>query len=80
MTPDEWFVRLEAALAGLGQLTAVTEAERVALLDLARIAAHSSERWTAPVSTYLVGLALAGVDPQARAEAIVRLVADLDGA
>ena len=36
------------------------EEERTALLDLARVAAHRSERIAAPLTTFLLGLAFAG--------------------
>ena len=37
-----------------------------AILDLARVAAHEVERRAAPVTTYLVGLAVGrGADPEA---------------
>lgn len=52
--------------------------ERALLLDLARIAAHRSERWTAPVSTYLVGVALAPHDPAVRAQVLTDLVDGLE--
>lgn len=40
--------------AGGAELTAD---ERAALLDIARIAAHTSERITAPLTTFLAGVA-----------------------
>jgi hypothetical protein len=76
MEPDAWFAQLLDALpADVGP---VTEEERVALLDLARVAAHTSERWTAPVSTFLVGLALVEAAPSDRAAAVRDLVARFD--
>jgi hypothetical protein len=57
VTPEDWFEQLRAALPD--EVPTVTDDERAALLDLARVAAHTSERWTAPVSTFLVGLAYA---------------------
>jgi hypothetical protein len=71
--PDDWFVQLLAALPG--DPGPVSEEERVALLDLARVAAHTSERWTAPVSTFLIGVAYATAVPQERAAAVRDLVA-----
>lgn len=77
MTPDAWFDRLRAALPASDRL-ALTGGEREALLDLARIAAHASERWTAPLSTFLVGTAL-GDQPSDRREASLRaLVTELE--
>jgi hypothetical protein len=72
MSPEDWF---EALARHLPDATTVDEDERVALLDLARVAAHSSERWTAPVTTYLVGVALADV-PAAERAARVRALVD----
>ena len=82
MTPDDWFDALLAALPSApGEATAprgLTDAERDALLDLARVAAHTSERWTAPLSTFLAGVAYATTDPQRRAVALRALVTDLE--
>lgn len=78
MDPEHWFERLRAACpAAPGS---VGEQEREALLDLARIAAHSSERWAAPISTYLVGVALAQEAPEERAAALQTLVRSLEPA
>jgi hypothetical protein len=74
--PETWLAQLEAALPG--DLAAVTDDERAALLDLARVAAHTSERWTAPVSTFLVGLAYADAPATERATAIRALVDRFD--
>jgi hypothetical protein len=78
MQPDDWFAQLLAALPG--DAAPVTEEERIALLDLARVSAHTSERWTAPLSTYLVGLAYADTAPEERAAAIRALVDRFDAA
>lgn len=82
MTPDDWFDALRAALPPPpGEATApraLTDAERDVLLDLARVAAHTSERWTAPLSTFLAGVAYATTDPQERAVALRALVTDLE--
>ena len=83
---DDWFARLIASLvasvpSGGGASAAVVgidEEERRLLLDLARIAAHTSERWTAPVSTFLAGVALAELDAPARRAALAAIVAALD--
>lgn len=71
-----WFERLAAILPSGAEQPGPDE--RDALLDLARIAAHSSERWTAPVSTYMAGLALATVDPAERASRLRALVEELE--
>jgi hypothetical protein len=76
MSPDTWFAELLAHLPGGA---APTEAETAALLDLARVAAHTSERWAAPVSTFVVGAALADVAPEERAARIRALTAELEG-
>jgi hypothetical protein len=41
--------------------------EAEAVLELARVVAHGSERRAAPVTAYLLGLAVAGAAPEARA-------------
>jgi hypothetical protein len=76
--PDDWFAQLTAALPGA--VGGVGEEERIALLDLARVAAHTSERWTAPVTTFLVGLAYADAPADRRVAALRELVARFDGA
>lgn len=82
MDPDTWFEQLAAALpepdGTPDAATAVTDDERDALLDLARVAAHTSERWTAPVSTFLVGVVLHAVPAAERAGLLRRLVATLE--
>lgn len=86
MTPDAWFDELATALAGQvgpdlpgarGDL-GVTDDERDALLDLARVAAHTSERWAAPVSTFMVGVALHAVPAHERVAMLRRLVETLE--
>ncbi|GGI05186.1 DUF6457 domain-containing protein [Egicoccus halophilus] len=76
MQPESWFVQLTAALSG--EAPVVTADERAALLDLARIAAHTSERWTAPLSTFVAGVALADLPADERARRLRALVDDLD--
>lgn len=50
------------------------------ILDVAKDAAHSVERPAAPVTTYLLGYAVAqGADPSVVAEAIARLASEFDG-
>lgn len=77
-------VEVEVWLAALGALLpagTLEEAgleERVALLDLARIAAHRSLRWAAPISTYLVGLAFASLPRAERLDRIRALTAQLE--
>ncbi len=54
------------------------EGEIEAVLELARVAAHSSERRAAPVTTYLVGMAVAGAAPDAREAFVDDLVVKLE--
>jgi hypothetical protein len=54
------------------------EGEIEAVLELARVAAHSSERRAAPVTAYMVGLAVAGAAPEAREAFIDDLVVKLE--
>jgi hypothetical protein len=76
MDPERWLAQLRASLPG--GAAAVTEAEREALLDLARVAAHSSERWAAPVATFLAGVALSEVPPPERADVLRALVTKME--
>jgi Domain of unknown function (DUF6457) len=73
---DAWLalVRQAPELEGIP----VSREEQRAVLDLTKIAAHRSERIAAPITAYLVGLAMGRLDPAARAERIRGLVASLD--
>ena len=62
----EEFLEKVRALLGPDAPT-VDAGELEAVLELARVAAHSSERRAAPVTAYLVGMALAGAAAPARA-------------
>jgi hypothetical protein len=73
MTPEDWFDLLRAQLPDPSPEPRDREID--ALLDLARVAAHASERWSAPISTFVVGVAMADVPPQERAQRI-RAIAD----
>jgi hypothetical protein len=73
MTPDQWFDLLRDRLGATVDAPSADEID--ALLDLARVAAHTSERWTAPVSGFLAGVAYAGLDAEGRA-ARLRALAD----
>jgi hypothetical protein len=58
---DDW---VQAAAAELGLDPALDAVDVMLLLDLARDAAHGVQRPAAPVTTYLLGLAVArGADP-----------------
>lgn len=74
MTPDAW---LDVVAQLLGD-PPPTEDERAVLLELARVAAHTSERWTAPVTTYAAGLALATVAPADRPARLAELLDALE--
>lgn len=76
MEPQDLLALLRATMPG-GQL-ALTDAERDALLDLARVAAHASERRAAPLATFLAGCAYADLPAPERARALQTLVADLE--
>jgi hypothetical protein len=72
---EAWLARLSELLvvdpADATDLTdAAGPAERSVLLDLARVAAHRSERISAPITTYLAGVAFAGLP---RVERLARL-------
>ena len=73
MTRDEWLQRFAEA-AGV---TAPSEDDVEALLDLAGVAAHSSERTAAPITCWLA--AAAGIPPD-RALALARELAGAEGA
>jgi hypothetical protein len=49
-----------------------------AVLELARVAAHTAERRAAPVTTYLAGMAVAGAAPEAREAFLDDLVVKLE--
>jgi len=55
----------------------ITPDEQTALLDLARVAAHSSERLTAPLTTFLAGVAYGTLPPAERASALRTLASKL---
>jgi Domain of unknown function (DUF6457) len=71
-TVDDW---VAAACAELGIDPALIDVRLV--LDLARVAAHQVERPAAPLTTYLLGLAVAS--GQSADEAAARLTALAEG-
>ena len=75
---DAWLAELSDSVpeASLGD---ADPAVRSALLDLARVAARRSHRSAAPITTYLVGLALAPIDPADRLARLQDLVRQFDG-
>ena len=72
MTAEEWIETFAEAI-GAGAPEAET---RDVLLELAGVAAHSSERVAAPIACYLAGQV--GIDPSAALE-LARGVGDGDG-
>lgn len=67
MTGPEWLERFADALG----TPPPTDEEREAILALAGVAAHASERTAAPISAWLVGRA--GMDLKTAMEAAQRL-------
>jgi Domain of unknown function (DUF6457) len=72
---DEWLTRTRDAIASAANIPPeeleLDSDSEVALLDLARIAAHESgERTNAPLLCYLVGRAERGVTLDALADAV----------
>ena len=78
MTLAEWLEALRARLGGTDARLELTPAEERALLELARVAAHSSERIAAPLTTFIAGVALADLPAAERAERLDSLVAELE--
>ena len=76
MEDDEALQRYFSAFAEGGGTPPLTAAEARAVLDLARVVAHTAERRYAPLSAYVAGLAAAAdADPEARARRVRALVA-----
>ncbi len=73
---DAWLALLRQ-LPGLAAVE-VSRDEQRALLDLTRVAARRSARVAAPVTAFLVGLALASTAPAQRAARIRHLTALLE--
>jgi hypothetical protein len=68
---DDWAAQVCAALA----LEAPDQAQTAAVLELAREVAHGVLRPAAPLSAYLMGVAVGrGADPSAAAACITQLV------
>jgi hypothetical protein len=65
---------------GSGALDAPTEAETTAILDLARVVAHAVERKAAPLVSFSVGSALAGLDAAGRLAFIGAAIAAIEAA
>lgn len=78
---DEGLERYFAAFALEGDTPPLTAAEAQAVLDLARVVAHTAERRCAPIAAYLAGLAagVEGLDSDAREQRIRDLVTVAQG-
>ena len=72
-----WLRSVHEAIGPSGG-TALTADEQTALLDLARIAAHRSERITAPLTAFLAGVAYGALPDGERGKAIRVLAERLD--
>lgn len=70
-----WLAEL-ARVPAVGGATASRDEQR-ALLELTRVAAHRSDRVAAPITAYIVGLALAARPSAERARALEAIVAAL---
>lgn len=75
MSVDAWLALFSAELQPGTPLTAD---DRAALLDIARVAAHRSERIAAPLTTFLLGIAMSGTPAGDWAGRIRDLVERLD--
>jgi len=73
---EEFLEKVRTLLGPGAQGAAPGEIE--AVLELARVAAHASERRAAPVATYLAGMAVAGAAPEAREAFLDDLVIKLE--
>ena len=74
---DAWIERVRTALGSTDAGIDLGPDERDAILDLARVAAHTSERIAAPLTTFVVGAALRQLDPSVRIERLRALAAAL---
>jgi hypothetical protein len=73
---EEFIDKVRVLLGPNAPSVSADEAE--AVLELARVAAHASERRAAPVTAYLLGMAVAGAAPEARTAFIDDLVVKLE--
>ena len=69
-----------AAMAGALQVTPLTADDQRLLLDCARDVAHSTQRRYAPLSTFMIGLALGQAGDADRAVALQRAIEVLTAA
>jgi hypothetical protein len=75
---ERWLQSVHEAVGPAAGAPLTTE-ERDVLLALARIAAHASERISAPLTTFLAGVAYGVLPEGERAEALRSLAATLEG-
>ncbi len=75
-TLRDWLLELETD-PDIGSV-AVSPAIQAALLDLARVAAHASERIAAPITAFMAGVAFAGLDEEVQAARVRALVERLE--
>ncbi|MEX2547624.1 MAG: DUF6457 domain-containing protein [Chloroflexota bacterium] len=73
MTAAEWIAHFADELP-TGSAGVPSAEEQRLILELSRIAAHSSERIAAPIASYMVGTAVASLSAEERADRIRRLV------
>jgi hypothetical protein len=77
VTAAEWITRFADELP-TGRAGVPSAEEQRLILELSRIAAHSSERIAAPIASYMVGAAVASLNAEERAVRIRRLVSELE--
>lgn len=75
---EGWLARLDDLLPA-GMVAEAGADEMTVLLDLARIAAHGSERIAAPITTYLAGVAFANLPRAERLAHLRELARALEG-
>jgi Domain of unknown function (DUF6457) len=79
MTLDEWIEQVRRALGPDDPGVELGPDERRAILELTRVAAHTSERIAAPITAFLVGAALGDLASTPRVERIRALTLALAG-
>jgi hypothetical protein len=67
-----------AAAQGIAPIETLSEEETTAVLDLARVVAHSVERKAAPLVCFSLGRALADVDADARMARIRNVISSIE--
>ncbi len=67
-----------AAAQDIGPIEPLSEEETTAVLDLARVVAHSVERKAAPLVSFSMGRALAAGDADARVASIRDIIARVE--